>query len=55
MKRVLPARFRYPLFFAAIMLMFLAGVAERYLGFGKGIAESGAALGFVLFVISIVL
>ncbi|MEM0149351.1 MAG: hypothetical protein QXW10_00440 [Candidatus Micrarchaeaceae archaeon] len=55
MKRVLPTRFRYPLFFTAVMLMFLAGVAERYFGLGKGIAEASVALGFVLFVISIAL
>lgn len=55
MKRIIPARFRYPLFFAAIMIMFAAGAANRYAGLGKGLAEAGVAMGFILFVVSIAL
>ncbi|MGC8537983.1 MAG: hypothetical protein ACP5MZ_03315 [Candidatus Micrarchaeia archaeon] len=53
-KRIIPARFRYPMFFAAVMIMFLAGVAEKYLGVGLGLTEAAVALGFIMFVASIV-
>ena len=52
-KRILPTRFRYPLFFAAVMIMFVAGLAEKYLNLGIGLTEVSVALGFVLLVVSI--
>lgn len=55
MKRIIPSRFRYPIFFAAVMIMFLAGIANRYMGLGRGLTEASVAVGFVLFVISIAL
>gem|GEM_PF-6652706 len=43
------------MFFAAVMIMFAAGMAEKYLSMDKTLTIVGVALGFILFVISIAL
>ncbi len=55
MKKLIPTRFRYPMFFAGIMIIVISGLLNKYLHMAEGYTEIGAAIGFLLFMFSIVL
>jgi hypothetical protein len=55
MVKILPAKYRYPMFFIGIMILSIAGFANRYAGLGLNPTAVVAAIGFALFVASIAL
>ena len=55
MKKLVPTKFRYPMFFAGIMVIVISGLLNKYLHMAESYTEIGAAIGFLLFVFSIVL
>ncbi|MDE1870894.1 MAG: hypothetical protein KGI06_01500 [Candidatus Micrarchaeota archaeon] len=55
MAKIIPTKYRYPMFFAGITIMAAAGFADRYAHLGLGLTATCAAAGFLLFVASIAL
>ena len=53
--RILPTRYRYPLFFIGILMMSSAGFIYRYARIGTGATAAMVAAGFLLFVLSLAL
>ncbi|MDA8055814.1 MAG: hypothetical protein M0Z77_09260 [Thermoplasmatales archaeon] len=53
MSKILPSRFRYPLFFLGILLMETAGVLYKLIDLGKTSAETMVIIGFLVFAFSI--
>lgn len=52
MAKILPAKYRYPIFFAGVMLMSVAGFVHEVVGRVPAITATLVALGFVLFTAS---
>ncbi len=56
MRRIIPPALRYPLFFVGVMVMISAAFASKYApSFTLGDSFAVAAVGFILFVVSIAL
>jgi hypothetical protein len=53
MLKILPSRYRYPLFFLGILLMELAGLLYKFIDLSKPGMEGLVIAGFVLFASSI--
>lgn len=53
MLKVLPSRYRYPLFFFGILLVELAGLLYKFVDLGKTGTEGMVIAGFILFAFSI--
>lgn len=53
MVRIIPSRFRYPMFFVGIAMMSLAGFMEKYVKVGREFTIIIVALGFAIFVASV--
>jgi hypothetical protein len=53
MLKILPSRYRYPLFFLGILLMEIAGVLYRVIDLGKTSTVGMVLAGFILFAASI--
>jgi hypothetical protein len=53
MLKILPARYRYPLFFFGILLMELAGLLYKFIDLSKPGTEGLVIVGFVMFASSI--
>ena len=54
MKRIIPPRFRYPLFLAGLLIIIASGYAHRYAGAPLWSIEISVTAGFLLFLASIV-
>ncbi len=55
MKKLIPSKYRYPMFFTGVMVIVISGLLNKYLHMAEGYTEIGAAIGFLLFMFSIVL
>lgn len=55
MKKILPSRYRYPIFFAAFIVIGAAGLLDRYAKLGLEYTAIIVAIGFLMFLFSIVL
>ncbi|MGC8561657.1 MAG: hypothetical protein ACP5UZ_00180 [Thermoplasmata archaeon] len=53
MLKILPSRYRYPLFFLGILLMEIAGVLYKVTDLGEGGTEVLIIVGFLTFAFSI--
>ncbi len=53
MMKILPSRYRYPLFFLGIFIMEIAGVLYKFIDLGKMDAVGIVVVGFLLFAFSI--
>ncbi len=53
MMKILPSRYRYPLFFFGILLMEMAGVLYKLTDLGKTGTEGIVIVGFIIFASSI--
>ena len=53
--RILPTRYRYPIFFVGLVMMALSGFIQKYAGTGLGLTIALVSVGFVLFVASLAL
>lgn len=53
MFKILPSRYRYPLFFLGILLMEITGVLYKTIDIGKSTAEGMVITGFIVFAFSI--
>ncbi len=53
MMKILPSRFRYPLFFLGIIIMEIAGVLYKVIDLGKIDAVGMVVIGFLFFAFSI--
>ncbi len=54
MKRLIPTKYRYPVFFLGLLLLSSSGFVYRYVAPPVQFVEAMALLGFALFVASIV-
>ncbi len=55
MKRFVPPRLRYPLFFVGLLIIIASGFLNKYAGMPIGAVEVSVVVGFALFLASIVL
>lgn len=55
MVKILPAKYRYPVFFVGIFMMSIAGFVQKYARTGLEVTVALVAVGFVLFLTSIAL
>ena len=54
MMKILPTRYRYPLFFLGILMMEIAGVLFKVTDIGKTGIEGIVVVGFLVFAFSII-
>ncbi|MFI5412777.1 MAG: hypothetical protein ACHQX1_02705 [Candidatus Micrarchaeales archaeon] len=54
MKKIIPQVYRYPLFFAGLVILVVAGMLNRYFHIGISATIVMVIFGFLIFVISIV-
>jgi uncharacterized membrane protein YjjP (DUF1212 family) len=55
MKKILQSRYRYPIFFSAFMLICAAGLLSKYAGLKLVYTSILVAIGFLMFLFSIIL
>ncbi|MEM0154437.1 MAG: hypothetical protein QW814_01220 [Methanothrix sp.] len=55
MKKILPSKYRYPIFFLAFMVIGAAGLLSKYAGLKLEYTALIVAIGFLMFLFSIVL
>ncbi|MCL5102071.1 MAG: hypothetical protein M1544_01810 [Candidatus Marsarchaeota archaeon] len=55
MKKIMPSEYRYPLFFLAFMVIGAAGLLSKYAALGLDYTAVIVAIGFLMFLFSIVL
>ncbi len=54
MKKLIPTRFRYPLFLIGLLTIIASGYAYRYAGVPFWAIEISVSAGFLLFLVSII-
>jgi uncharacterized membrane protein YjjP (DUF1212 family) len=55
MRKILPSRYRYPIFFLAFMVIGAAGLLSKYAGLKLEYTSILVAIGFLMFLFSIIL
>ncbi len=54
MKKIIPQVYRYPLFFAGLVILATAGILNKYFHMGTGATAVMVVIGYAIFLISII-